>query len=109
MELSTYPAKPVGKDTHLLQPIEQSTGGDRLGFAPLDTDKVHPLFIPQMPKADLNNLLAFFNGPADGMNEPFDYHTVDGDLYQARFATPEIEYEEVAFETYAVRIILRED
>lgn len=109
VEFSTHPAKPVDKGTHLLQPTEKSTGGDTFGFDPFAQDKLHPLFIPQMPKADLDDLLAFFNGPADGMNELFAYNTVDGDVYQTRFATPDIEYEEVAFETYAVRIILRED
>lgn len=92
----------------VLQAEAVSAGGDPYALDPVATEKPLPLVFPRMPLTDWEALLTFFDQVADGMAEEFTYTDVRGTAHNVRFAVPELEAEEVAFETFAVTVPLVE-
>lgn len=92
----------------LLQPQMRSAGGDRFALDPALTEKALPLSWKGMPKTDADALENFFRNVVGGMAEPFTYTSAAGIQRTVRFATPEIEIEERAFERFDVTLHLME-
>lgn len=90
----------------LLQPSIESTGGDRVGGTIYDTDTTIPLSWSGMSAADLASLESFFLTTVGGMAETFTYTDTNGTAHTVRFATPQIQTREKAYDRFDVSLVL---
>ncbi|MEW6115673.1 MAG: hypothetical protein AB1553_02075 [Nitrospirota bacterium] len=102
------PELPHPQSLELLQADERSTGGEPLPCDYLAEEGIIERYWPGMPKIDFDGLLNFFSNVVDGISKIFIFTDADSSAKSVRFAFPRIEWQEVAFEMYAVKIQLRE-
>lgn len=95
------PLYPEGAN-ELLQATAESTGGEPVSRNPLAQILPMTLHWQGMSKANLDELLLFFETGAKGMARAFTYIDAESITMNARFAAPKLTYTEIAFERYDV-------
>jgi ATP-dependent helicase YprA (DUF1998 family) len=91
----------------LVQPLRQTCGGVRFGFA--QTIEAAIISLPlRMTSTEKNQLLTFFNTTVNGMAEAFTYTDTSGVAHLVRFAVPQLEgLMEKAWDAWTATVRLR--